>query len=341
LLSFASVRAPYIFVKDLIKTIMELLAPPKSFPLLDMAVESLHAQTQEWLSEINFQESEVHFLYDLLSQKIYSEVYGDEAKNMAEMIRTISASEIEGLKKEIEAHERALDQLMTDNSGDEVSFREQHRRLNESFREMDESYKALKTEIFNLVKTARGNFISWNPTLRAIYTRRSVRKFKNKPVDKHLIEELLAAGGMAPSAMDKQPWKFYVVTNKPDLKIFETEVGEIVENLFHLSEMKKDEQKDEHPVFHGAPVIIFITAPRNDEWAAIDIGMCAQNILLACKSLGLDSCAVGLGKFAEQAASYKKLGIRETEEIKLSVVIGYGDESPKAHERLKDKTAFI
>ena len=50
-----------------------------------------------------------------------------------------------------------------------------------------------------------------NDTLKTIYERRAVRKYKDRPVEKHLVEQLLDAGRMAPSAINRQPWKFYVM----------------------------------------------------------------------------------------------------------------------------------
>ncbi|WP_431215137.1 nitroreductase family protein [Puia sp. P3] len=61
------------------------------------------------------------------------------------------------------------------------------------------------------------------------------------------------------------------------------------------------------PVFHGAPVVIFITAPRDNEWAPLDIGMCAQNIMLSAQSLGLSSCPVGFGKYVENTPAYDRM----------------------------------
>ena len=64
-----------------------------------------------------------------------------------------------------------------------------------------------------------------NETLATIYKRRAVRKYKNKPVSRNLIEQLLAAGWMAPSAMNRQPWKFYVVTNKELIHTFSKDIS--------------------------------------------------------------------------------------------------------------------
>ena len=58
-----------------------------------------------------------------------------------------------------------------------------------------------------------------NEVLKTIYERRAVRKYKHVTVARELIDMLLDAGRMAPSAMNKQPWKFYVLTDQKKIKI--------------------------------------------------------------------------------------------------------------------------
>ena len=53
-----------------------------------------------------------------------------------------------------------------------------------------------------------------NSIIKAIRERRSVRNFEEKDVDKELLEKIIQAGKYAPSAQNKQPWKFIVITNK-------------------------------------------------------------------------------------------------------------------------------
>jgi nitroreductase len=126
-----------------------------------------------------------------------------------------------------------------------------------------------------------------NEVIKTIFERRAVRKYKDKPVSKEIIEQLLNAGRMA-----------------------------------------------------GAPVIIFITAPKENEWAGLDSGMCWQNSMLAAKSFGLESCPIGFGKFIEKTKYYSKLNIPSTGRIHPAIIIGYGDESPEIHERIKNNAFY-
>ncbi|TWF34959.1 nitroreductase [Chitinophaga polysaccharea] len=196
-------------------------------------------------------------------------------------------------------------------------------------------------------------------TIKTIYARRAVRKYKDKPVDKKLIEQILDAGRMAPSAMNKQPWKFYVLTNKEMIHAASKEIAGVVlkgtlksgvsgiagvlkaaSGLLHFAH-GIDFNTIRDPVFYGAPVVIFLTAPKNNEWASLDIGLCAQNIMLAAKSLGLDTCPVGFGTYVEKTRIFPRLQIPAAEKVKLTIILGYGDESPKVHKRIKDNLLFI
>ncbi|MES1223503.1 MAG: nitroreductase [Bacteroidota bacterium] len=195
-----------------------------------------------------------------------------------------------------------------------------------------------------------------NETLNSIYERRSVRKFKDKPVDHEIIEQIVDAGRMAPSAMNKQPWKFYILTNKETIRSFSKEISRIaikdvlkagprkviqaIASLLHFNKTMNF-FKEADPVFHGAPVVVFIAAPADNEWAPLDIGMCSQNMMLAAQSLGLDSCPVGFGKYAEHTKLYPILHIPASEQLHLCVVFGYGDESPELHKRITNNAVFI
>lgn len=195
-----------------------------------------------------------------------------------------------------------------------------------------------------------------NEVIQNINNRRAVRKFKSKTVERILIEQILNAGRMAPSALNKQPWRFYVLTEKESIHSISKEIAkvtvkhvaklgikEIVKSILHYIHSPKDfsffSQSDF--VFHDAPVVIFVTAPNDNEWAPIDIGMCCQNMMLAAKSLGLDSCPVGLAKFIEETKMVSRLGLSKKETVQLAVLIGYGDEVPELKERKKDNVVFI
>ena len=195
-----------------------------------------------------------------------------------------------------------------------------------------------------------------NDTLETIYKRRSIRKFKDNSPDRKTIETLIDAGRMAPTAINQQEWKFYVLTDREKIKALSKEIikagskGLIKEGFknlkkifrggFHLSQ-GIDFIREEDPVFHSAPIVIFITAPRNNEWAGLDIGMCCENMMLAATSMGLATCPVGFGKFVMQTPGYPLLNIPDDEIVHIAIAIGYGDETPEMKERRKDNIIFV
>jgi nitroreductase len=195
-----------------------------------------------------------------------------------------------------------------------------------------------------------------NDTLKTIYARRAVRKFKDKIIEKSTLEEIINAGRMAPSAINMQPWKFYILTKADEIQEFSKEIAKAaakgmlqsgIKNIvktassaLHLSH-GIDFLTAKDPIFHGAPVVVFISSPKDNEWAALDIGMCSQNMMLAAKSLGLESCPVGLGKFVEQTTIYSKLNIPTSEKVNIALIFGYGDENPAPKERIKNNTLYI
>ncbi len=161
---------------------------------------------------------------------------------------------------------------------------------------------------------------------KVIYTRRSVRVYKDRPVPKELIHRVLEAGRFAPSAGNCQGWKFTVVTNRDLLedlsrstlkflnlftKLYQGK-GPVRTMLKKTLALAKPEGVDQRPmvaiqalltpkfrkeplsVFFGAPCAIFLIAHHmHISDASLDVGICAQNMVLAAHSLGLGTCYVG------------------------------------------------
>ncbi|MCC8426618.1 nitroreductase family protein [Mucilaginibacter sp. UR6-11] len=206
------------------------------------------------------------------------------------------------------------------------------------------------------MKTAIINDLTGNETLKTIFERRAVRKYRPDMIDDDVLNKILDAGCMAPSAMNGQPWKFYIATHKDTIASFSEAIVKIMpkmaikETLKHpvatiktlLHELPHTMHSGgEDPIFHGAPVVVFITAPKDNEWAGLDIGMCAQNLMLAAKSLGLDSCPIGFAKFIEQTPVFHRLEVPDGETVQLAVILGYGVEKPEPHPRAEHNVIFI
>lgn len=145
--------------------------------------------------------------------------------------------------------------------------------------------------------------------------RRSIRSFLDKEVEEDLINELLLAAKTAPSAANKRPWEFYVVTNK--------------EILIKLKKASKYTNYD-------APLVIivagnpdrFIASPNEDYWVE-DTSAATQNILLRATDLGLGACWCGIYPQKENIDNLKKI-IDLGNNIPLNIIfIGYPSFYPK------------
>lgn len=318
---------------------MELLTAVKEKYLLEAGLEDLHAESINWLSTVYFWEDENMFYKDLLNNKLFQNVEQKDKATINTLLDKVIGNKLASFITEVGLHEKNLDNLLKFNK-DAGEYRKKHKSLLNRFIEFDQGMKEIKTGVFELHKLVNANYFSSNETLHSIYDRRAVRKFKNNPIDKIHLEQLISAGRMAPSAMNKQPWKFYVLTNKEKIKLYAAEISNVVENILHLT-LNKVFDKKADVIFHDAPAVIFITAEKSNEWADLDIGMCAQNIMLAAKSLGYDSCPVGLAKAIDKTKVYNELKIPSGEEVKLALVIGYADEQPEVHKRNTDNIIFL
>ncbi|MES2115650.1 MAG: nitroreductase [Pseudomonadota bacterium] len=196
----------------------------------------------------------------------------------------------------------------------------------------------------------------------AITSRRSIRAYLPTPVPRADIEQLLQVAARAPSGTNTQPWKVYVLTgerkralsaailaahNDPELARQHTEeyayyprewvspfierrrkVGWDLYALLGLTRENKAGMAAQHGrnyEFFGAPVGLIFTIDRVMEQGSwLDYGMFLQNIMVAARGRGLDTCP--------QAAftQYHKiimstLSIPDNETVVCGMSLGYAD----------------
>ena len=140
--------------------------------------------------------------------------------------------------------------------------------------------------------------------------RQSIRRYLSAPVERPVIERLLAAAARAPSAHNRQPWRFAVLDDDPSKRTLAEAMGE---------RLRKDRTADgddaaaidadvarSYARITGAPVVIVICvdigdmdrypdARRNEAeylMAVQSAAMAAQNLLLAAQSEGLGACVM-------------------------------------------------
>ncbi|NLB67876.1 MAG: proton-conducting membrane transporter [Bacteroidales bacterium] len=181
-----------------------------------------------------------------------------------------------------------------------------------------------------------------NPVIETIMARRSIRAYKPQAVEREIMNQIVKCGINAPNGMNAQPWEVRIVDNPEFIngctKIF-------------VERMKQDprgakmvEDPSFKNMFRNAPTVVFI-ALGESRFAQIDCGLMAQNMMLAAKSLGIGSIALGspvdFFKSEEAAEYYNKLEFPENYTLALVLGFGYPDESPEARPRDESKIRWI
>lgn len=123
---------------------------------------------------------------------------------------------------------------------------------------------------------SKGDEDLMNPVIQAILTRRSIRKFEDRPVPRAILDMILQAGYYAPSGHNMQTWRFTVVEDR--------------EKIRRLKEATLLTAREHHVYCYGfenpACIILISNDERNPDGCQ-DASCAAENILLAAHSYGL------------------------------------------------------
>lgn len=163
-----------------------------------------------------------------------------------------------------------------------------------------------------------------------ILGRRSIRKFKDTPVDHDLLAGIVEMASYAPSWKHTQTVRYIAVEG--DMK---DRIGNECTSTFPQN----------GAVITGAPMLIAVTViknrcgyerdgsfttPRKDTWQMFDAGVASQTFCLAAHEQGLGTVIVGI---FDQSKIEELLEIPEDRELVALIPIGYPDEEPKAPRR--------
>ena len=153
--------------------------------------------------------------------------------------------------------------------------------------------------------------------LEAIKTRRSVRKYRPEPIPEGDLKKIMKAAQLAPSAGNKQPWRFVVVRD-PETK---KKLGEIARGQTWISDA-------------GVVVAALSMDKKSPEvyerWAERDVMTAVEHMVLAAWSLGYGTCWIGA--FYEDRVK-ELLGIPAEMTVINLLPIGVPDQSPEARTR--------
>ncbi len=208
--------------------------------------------------------------------------------------------------------------------------------------------------------------------LEGIKTRQSIRAFKSNLITRDVMEKILQAASNSPSYTNTQPWEVVVVSGKkknelsrkllelaktkapasrdlpmpkawpPAMEERSREHG--ARRLSTLGVARDDEEGRERLrlmnfEFYGAPCAVFLFMDGSlGEWSIFDMGLFAQNLILAAHSLGVESCLqASVTNYAMEIK--KSLGIEESKKLVICIALGHPDEKAKlnTYRSLKQK----
>jgi len=151
----------------------------------------------------------------------------------------------------------------------------------------------------------------------AIKTRRSVRKYKPQPIPQDHLNQIMTAAQLAPSAGNKQPWRFIVVQD-PETK---KKLGAIARNQTWISD--------------AGVIVAALAMDRKspevyERWAERDVMTAVEHMVLAAWELGYGACWIGA--FNEDQVK-DLLGVPKEMTVIILLPIGVPDQKPEPRGR--------
>jgi nitroreductase len=153
--------------------------------------------------------------------------------------------------------------------------------------------------------------------IEAIKTRRSVRKYKPTPIPEEHLKTILEAARLAPSAGNKQPWKFIIVRDTDTKK----KLAEVANN--------------QHWIGDAGVVAVSLSMDKKDpaiyeRWVERDVMTAVEHMVLTAWELGYGTCWIGAFK---QKNVKDLLGVPEEMAVINILPIGVPDQTPEPRGR--------
>jgi nitroreductase len=172
-----------------------------------------------------------------------------------------------------------------------------------------------------------------NPALEYIFQRRSIRKFKPKPVPRELIKKIVEAGQRAPTACGMQAYSFILITDSKLREEIYKAIGkqkcmeEAPAWIIVCADMARQLR-----LFQVLGVKTEMSPLSKFVPAVVDAALVAENMVIAAEMLGLGSVFIGsVWEAMEKIAGF--LGLPEDVLPLVLVCLGYPDESPPLRPR--------
>ena len=177
-------------------------------------------------------------------------------------------------------------------------------------------------------------------TLEFIRERRSIRRYDSRPVAAELVDQLLGAAIWAPSAHNRQPWRFVVISEAATKHQLATAMGEQLRRDLAADDLPADfierDAGRSYARLTAAPLLILLSLTLADMdaypderrahnealMAAQSVAMAGQNILLAAHALGLGACWLCAPLFCPQTVR-RTLDLPDDWQPQGLITVGY------------------
>jgi F420 biosynthesis protein FbiB-like protein len=194
--------------------------------------------------------------------------------------------------------------------------------------------------------------------LQLIHTRRSIRQFEPRPVPRSLIERLVEAACWAPSAHNRQPWRFVVLDEEGRKRQLAEAMGarltaDLRADGLEEVQIARDVARSRRRLT-GAPVLLLVCLSMQDMdrypdpvrqqyerlMAAQSVAMAAQNLLLVAHAEGLGACWLCAPLFCPDVVR-ETLSLPEAFEPQGVIALGYpAEQRTKTREPLETRLIF-
>ena len=168
-------------------------------------------------------------------------------------------------------------------------------------------------------------------TVVAIRTRRSIRSYQERAVDRSLIEEVIRDAAQAPVTPLSEPQVFTVVEGAQYIAACGDRAGEYARRNRPDGTGYDWVDRPGFSVFHGAPAVIVISAPAANSQSFGDCVRSGQNLLLSAHARGLGACWVGAPMlWLQEAGTKAEIGIPAEHHPYAAFAVGHPGEVPPA-----------
>ncbi len=168
----------------------------------------------------------------------------------------------------------------------------------------------------------------------AIYQRRSVRAYADKPVEDAVVRELLEAAVQAPTAMHLETWAFAVIQDKAVLKRYSDRAKSMLRAPgVAVGWGSAGRAPHDHPamlddpdfnIFYDAGTLVVVCRTQEGRFADADCWLAAENLMLAAAQRGLATCCIGFAvPVLNKAAVKRELGIPAEGAAVAPILVGY------------------